>query len=309
MFNNDIIEFPCIWKQWQRRRIKGVKKIKKVTKQQGKKSPKSSVNALVSLVQGIEDDSDIIGTATLRFNMDGSFLLALDMGGLTSDGTVIITDDNSCDNLNGIPFTDTRSDGIGQLFDGTTNAYAAFSEGGISQSAFRFNNGYSRNENLGKAVLIYYDSDPSNAVACGILESEQKSKILTADIGLYPGYDGDLNPLGRVTVSFRNDDTFRFHYHMVRLEANCVECGIHIHAGTSCDTDEEVKGHGWNTFVVQDLWTTAGGATYSTDSMGNARGYFELFNGYGFEENYHHAVVVHLQDGARAGCGLLKWHN
>lgn len=256
----------------------------------------------MALVQGVADGSSIIGTATLRFNMDGSFLFALDMGELAGDGAAVITDGNSCgDDMSVTPYT---SEGTGQDFDGTVNSYEVLAEG-ISQSAFRFNNGFTRDENLGKTVLIYYDSNPTEVVACGVLAPEQTKKVLTAEMGTYPGYDGDLTPVGKVTVSFRYDDSFLFQYDVTGLETSCIGCGIHIHAGTSCETHELVEGHGWNNVVVQDLWTAAGGATYSTDDMGNAKGYFELFNGYGYEENYLHAVVIHMQDGKRVGCGQL----
>merc|ERR1712151_126322 len=112
-------------------------------------------------------------------------------------------------------------------------------------------------------------------------------------------------PSGTVTVAFHDDETFRFSYDVEGLEANCVDCGIHIHMGTSCETHELVEGHGWNSVVVQDLWTTAGGATYATDSEGAAEGYFEIYNGYGYEENLNHAVVIHDSTGVRVACGLL----
>ena len=124
-------------------------------------------------------------------------------------------------------------------------------------------------------------------------------------MGTYPGYVGDLNARGKVKVTFHDNDTFKFHFALRGLEANCEGCGIHIHAGVSCATNEEVKGHGWNSVVVQDLWTPAGGAVYSTNKYGRAEGYFEMFNGYGYEENLNHAVVIHAQDGKRVGCGLL----
>ena len=65
-------------------------------------------------------------------------------------------------------------------------------------------------------------------------------------------------------------------------------------------------GHGWNTDAVQDLWTTAGGATYRSDGEGDARGHFHLYNGYSYGKSLGHAVVIHGQDGTRVGCGVLE---
>lgn len=262
----------------------------------------ASGGPLVALIQDAGGKAGIIGTATLRFNPDQSFLFALDLNGLPEDGVAVITDGTSCDDISEIPYTDASNGGSD--FDGMMNTYQALDEG-ISKSAFRFNNGYNSNQNLGKTVLLYSKSDLSTVLACGVLEPEVEKTVLAADMGVYPGYTGSLSPSGRVKVTFRDDDSFQFRFRLSGLEADCVGCGIHIHAGTSCATHEEVLGHGWNAVVVQDLWTAVGGATYSTNSSGKARGFFELYNGFGYEENLNHAVVIHMQDGTRVGCGVL----
>merc|ERR1711902_90643 len=107
------------------------------------------------------------------------------------------------------------------------------------------------------------------------------------------------------TVTFNPDKTFLFEYDLSGLAPNCVKCGIHIHAGVSCETHEKVLGHEWNSIVVQDLWVTAGGAFYNSDENGKVDSSFNLYNGYGPIENYSHAVVIHTQDGSRVGCGVL----
>lgn len=254
------------------------------------KQPKSPKSNLIALIEPV-DGSDAIGTTTISYNADGSFLFALDMNGLASDGTAVIA--NTCE-------TDEEY-GVG--WDGYVNFYNALDEG-ISKSAFRHNNGHSAGENLGKTVIIYDDTD--TIVGCGTLGFEAKKKVLEANMGTYPGYTGDIVATGKVTVSFHTSgDSFKFQYDLSGLEADCVNCGIHIHAGTSCATNELVLGHGWNSVVVQDLWTTDGGAFYNTDKDGKSKGFFQMYNGFGYEENYHHAVVIHGQDGSRLGCGIL----
>eukprot|EP00956_Cyclotella_meneghiniana_P023223 scaffold44783_cov61-Cyclotella_meneghiniana.AAC.2 len=262
------------------------------------KSPKATKDSLIATVHGVGVANDaLVGTTTLRYNPDGSFLVSLDILGLKSNsGTVVITDGTSCGTISETPFTKKDS------FDGVVNAYAALDEG-VSRSAFRFNSGYTSKYNMGKSMIVYDSS--SAIVGCGILGSDVESKVLKADMGTYPGYTGTYKPSGTVTVTFNDDDTFTFQFKVKGIEANCSGCGIHIHAGTSCATHELVKGHGWNSVYVQDLWTAAGGATYSTDSKGIADGFFNIYNGYGYEENKHHAVVIHMADGSRVGCGVL----
>jgi len=180
-------------------------------------------------------------------------------------------------------------------------------DGGLSNSAERITPADSLADNLGRAVVVIDSS--SNYVGCGLLGAAaggvDQDTILQADMGVYPGYTGAVAAQGTVKVLYRTDGTFQFEYDLTGLEQNCVGCGIHIHAGKSCATHEEVQGHGWNSEVVQDLWTSAGGATYGTDGTGNGKGYFNLYNGYSLGINSGHAVVIHGQDGTRVGCGVL----
>ncbi len=110
-------------------------------------------------------------------------------------------------------------------------------------------------------------------------------------MGRYPNYEGDIEAADMVTVTYTSGDCFVFQYM--------------LSAGTSCETHELVKGHGWNSVVVKDLWTATGGATYNTDASGSSMGFFNMFNGYGYKENYQHAVLIHGQDGTHMGCGIL----
>lgn len=257
---------------------------------------------LVALIEPFGEESAVLGTAAISPNSDGSFIFTMDVGGLETDGTAVIAEGKTCDTESEMYSETPYFMGSEYEWDGESNYYNALGEG-ISKSAFRFNNGYGATENEGRIVLVYNDS--GEIVGCGPLEKETKRKVLVADMGTYPNYEGDLQPKGRVTATFGSADTFLFRYMIGGLEAECSGCGIHIHAGTSCETHELVKGHGWNSVVVQDLWTAAGGATYNTDEDGNSMGYFYMFNGYGYEENVHHAVVIHGQDGTRLACGVL----
>lgn len=278
-----------------RRRAKAGKGAKGMKGSKSGKASKSGSDALAAVFE----DTTAFGSASVRYNMDGSFLVALDLNklGASSTGQAVITEGTSCVSPNLTPFTSEDT------WDGTVNAFTALDEG-ITKNAFRFNNGKTLEENRGKTLLL---KDSTNTVVgCAVLEEKSTDKILKAQMGTYPGYTGDLTPMGTVKVMFNHDDTFRFQYDFSGLPLNCDECGVHIHEGVSCATATEVKGHGFNSVLVQDLWTAPGGSFYNSNANGEAYGYFHLTNGYGYEENVNHAVVIHQKDGARIACGILE---
>jgi Cu/Zn superoxide dismutase len=119
----------------------------------------------------------------------------------------------------------------------------------------------------------------------------------------YPGYAGDVSPAGTILATF-NSKEILFAYDLQGLEPNCVDCGIHIHEGKTCDDADEVGGHYFSVGV--DPWTTMGGAVYNSDANGEAAGSFTLKSGYHTcKENLGHAVVAHSQNGTRLSCGIL----
>mmetsp|Transcript_18581 Transcript_18581/g.23064 ORF Transcript_18581/g.23064 Transcript_18581/m.23064 type:complete len:310 (-) Transcript_18581:161-1090(-) len=282
------------------------RKLRKSSKS-GKKQSAKSGKKLVAYVQRIPSYTGDLapqGVVTIRYDDDGSFLFNFDMAGLDPNCSpdnkcgVYIAEGTSCDDVFGTYYAPDATE-----WSVTNGAwYDTFSRGS-SNSAFRFDNGYDHKENRFHAVIVN-DSD-GTAIGCGILDKGSNEKTLSAVFSTYPGYTGDNDASGSVSIIFNEDDTFEFCYDIWGLESNCQNCGIHIHAGLSCNSHEEIMGHGWNSVKVQDLWTTAGGAFYNTNDVGEAYGCFTLYNGYSRAVNYHHAVVIHEQDGRRAACGVL----
>jgi len=267
----------------------------------------SSLVAIVESTTGIIGMTVHFGTATIHSNPNGSFLFQLDMENLdqgcisTDQCSVSIKEETDCSNFdNWISGTD-----FGLNWE-TSGQYYTFGEGS-TRSAFTINTSVDFADNKGHIVVVKDSSDVPTG--CGILKTPTKQKVLTASIGLYPGYEaaaGDPTPSGTVTVSFRDDDSFEFAHNLAGLKPNCESCGIHIHAGKSCTDPALVLGHAWNQYVVSDLWTIAGGAYYIADQDGRTDSSFNLFSGFGYEENINHAVVIHTAGGARVGCGILQ---
>ena len=166
------------------------------------------------------------------------------------------------------------------------------------------------NDNLDRAVVIYRsDGTP---FGCGILTEEplvpnESIGLLEANIERYPGFNGLERFDGEVELSFFLDDTFRLSFQGIGLEANCNDCGIHIHEGVTCNNASLVGGHYWDNTVLSDPWVADQGAFYTTSSMGVADRAFYLYSGKTYQENMNHAVVVHAKDGTvRIGCGILR---
>lgn len=257
------------------------------------------------------DFAGVGGTVALTSNSDGSFLMSLDGAGLGIN----------CDN-SGCSCGPTRGtckayivNGMScdseDLKDKTVTATLPFvvTDKGFSNDAIRVVEGGDLATNLGRAVVVsHQDNNADNIImGCGLLEAAaggaDRNTFLRAEMGAYPGSGAD-EVSGEVTVAYRADGTFKFEYDLAGL-ASCEGCGIHIHSGTSCNTHEEVKGHGWNSDLVMDLWTAPGGATYNTDG-GAVKGYFNMYNGFSMGKNQGHAVVIHDQAGQRVGCGVLQ---
>jgi len=287
--------------------------------------------ALIGPIAGYGINSKAVGTTTFNYNPDGSFLVSVDLSSVTgatdtNGGVVVITNGTSCDTnssdfsqaLFGHPninYNNWAYQTIGNEETGNAMSFSAFS---VPAMAEVFPTG-TRALVSGLTVQILAqdggDLQDGNAtfgqIGCGVLQEEPiQTTVLTANIGTYPGYTGEYQPTGTVTVTYPegnagNPNNFVMAYDLQGVVENCSTCGIHVHVGTSCANHEDVKGHYWNTDRVQDLWTTQGGAIYSSSIMGEAEGYFQLNNGYGYLENQQHVVTVHDETGTRIGCGVL----
>mmetsp|Transcript_13138 Transcript_13138/g.15443 ORF Transcript_13138/g.15443 Transcript_13138/m.15443 type:complete len:189 (+) Transcript_13138:87-653(+) len=134
------------------------------------------------------------------------------------------------------------------------------------------------------------------------------TSTLYAHLSPYPDYTGNLVVSGSVRVSFNSMPAteLTYNFDIEGSESNCDGCGTHIHVGTTCDTDDDVGPHYFNIDLVDDQWTTEGGAVYNTDETGKGMGMFTVDNGYNVADNEGHTVVIHAQSGMRIGCGVLS---
>lgn len=145
---------------------------------------------------------------------------------------------------------------------------------------------------------------------------------MSATLGRYPGYDGNLNVTGTVSfraASFSNNgrDIFLMNWNMQGLEPDgCAgtppagvanACGIHIHEGMTC---EEAGGHHYNAdWVTEDPWSTVNYTTNATSSnaaTGDHNYHAVIEAGTNISSIAGRAVVVHESSGARIACGLIS---
>jgi len=151
-------------------------------------------------------------------------------------------------------------------------------------------------------------AEDGSRIGCGLLET------------VSPFLYGYLEPLGNATASgevvaapVTGTDMICFYGYALDLEpdllshltgegSNCTAangCGVHVHAGTSCESKETQMGHYYNGSV--DPWTEI--QYYETDWYGNAVFLDCVSTG---ETDYDgKAFIAHANDGSRVACGVL----
>lgn len=171
---------------------------------------------------------------------------------------------------------------------------------------------------LNKAVVIHNSVGAGERIACGILKKVQREPPLSVSKWMkYPGSTWRREVTGGVSISHVPSvaGTVEVSWQIQGIDDACPtgvgnECGIHIHEGTSCDTNEAIGGHHWNrTLLSADPWVAT---RYRSDSAGGAvTGYSALppkiVTGFDFASLKGHAVVVHNAQGLgdRIACGIL----
>jgi len=286
------------------------------------KSPSSTPNARWSWRSTLLTDIDVYpgyigqlvprGRVTVRFEDDGSeMLMRYELEGLEASCNkcgIHIHQGQSCDDPDlvlGHYFNQSVFENDPWNQEDSNSAYDSDQEG-FTSSAFVFANGIEPSQTMGRALVVH--SQDGTRIGCGILKSTSNTNRMKARIGAYPGYStvGTNFPNGTVRVFSFEDDVVRIRATLSGLEPNCVQCGLHIHSGLSCDDADSVGGHWYkDEKVTEDPWA-AEKATYTSDSSGNAKASFYVYNGYDYEQNVDHAVVIHGQDGSRIGCGVIK---
>jgi Cu/Zn superoxide dismutase len=110
-----------------------------------------------------------------------------------------------------------------------------------------------------------------------------------------------INITGTANFTFTGT-AVTINYELTGIEPACEtagpepnSCGIHIHSGTSCDTQAQQDGHYYNPAIADDPWKSI---VYTTGT--NTTG--EVEYGYTAAETFGKVFIVHDYDGKRVTC-------
>mmetsp|Transcript_10293 Transcript_10293/g.14546 ORF Transcript_10293/g.14546 Transcript_10293/m.14546 type:complete len:178 (-) Transcript_10293:138-671(-) len=164
-------------------------------------------------------------------------------------------------------------------------------------------------------VTLMTETVTVNARSRSLRISQKKRSLgkkadLVAHIAPYPGTSGGTAS-GTVSVHFDKDDIVMYMDVEGVPECSTTEtatngCGIHIHAGISCNTAAAVEGHFWSTAKFEaDPWADI---RYDADASGKTTYSVIMIDGNGYDKdiNFGRAFVIHNPAGGRIGCGLLE---
>jgi len=161
----------------------------------------------------------------------------------------------------------------------------------------------------GRAFLVH--AEDGSRVGCGILTKVAETDYLSAELDSL----GDSEAVGAVTaLPVAESDLICYMGFAMKLEPDLVSvysdaqgldctagngCGVHVHAGTSCESKETQMGHYYSGDV--DPWAIIG---YDSTSADGFTTYFDCVST-GETEYDGKAFIVHASDGSRVACGLL----
>jgi hypothetical protein len=200
---------------------------------------------------------------------------------------------------------------------GATYAGGEWTGEGMVKGSLVVTYGLSARNTAGKLLVMH--NQAGDKISCTVLpeniDQDAPQTCVGASITSFTTYptsdytgrsDGPLYPTGSVEVWFGAPGQVTFAYDLENVDPACADgpseaansCGIHFHAGTSCDTHAQVLGHYWNTATLaEDPWKTV---TYMP-----GQGSVTVNYGIGSVATEGHAFVLHDRDGKRISCDIL----
>jgi len=155
----------------------------------------------------------------------------------------------------------------------------------------------------GRAFVLH---DRTGARVTCVLIGKTEVVVTISPMGTYP-QSLLTPPTGTVILGFV-DTKVSIAYALSDVDDQCTSagtsansCGIHIHSGDSCATNDDVGGHYYASTIVSDPWTNAVFVSSGTDATGTLQVEF----GQTYTNSMGKAFVVHDSTGARASCNRI----
>jgi Cu/Zn superoxide dismutase len=273
----------------------------------------------LSAYPGYTGGLDVSGTVTIRAATDYSAIQTLDWDLEGIDPSCTSGAGDGVPNGCGIHVHEGTSCAVaadvgGHYYNSTLHADpwadSVYVASGKTSSGSRFvMTGLRLSDLVGRAFVVH-ELTSGARIACGILESAPTMMSVSSGISQYPGYDGDLQVTGVVTLTGDTIQTLK--WDLSGLDTACVSgagdsvpngCGIHVHEGESCDVAAGVGGHYYSTNLNYDPWVDV---VYVSDNSGMSSGSTMVNTGLMLWDLAGRAFVIHeLTNGARIACGVL----
>jgi len=247
------------------------------------------------------------GEVLLEF-LDTSVTMSMALTGLDSDcASSTSTHTNGCGVHVHTGTSCSLADLVGGHYYGTSSdpwAAGVYTSG--SSEVVTLDWGLSGADAYGRTFIVH--NFEGGRIACFVIgpETMEIGSFGLSHVNTYPNYDHRLAPAGMVAVGVVGTEAF-ITYDLTSADPDCTEasaagnsCGIHIHAGDSCFTNDLAGGHYWT--GGDDPW---GSIVYVANSDGTASGMTSVEYGYGYADTMGKTFVIHEQDGSRMTCDVL----
>lgn len=273
----------------------------------------SSILADIRAYPGYEGPLEPRGRVTVRFeNDDSEFLLRYELDGFEPNCTrcsIRIHEGDSCEDggsIQGHHYNHTMYSLENPWDLSKERAVYNTDVSGYASNAFVMSTGVGDANTKGKIVVV--EGKNGTRIGCGLLGPTYNINFMRGEMGRFPLYEGKYSPSGTVRLFAFEDNVLRVRATLRGLQPDCYQCGAHLHKGISCnDTDvDEVGSHWYNEKLMEEDPWLAEKATYTSDSKGHTNIAYYIYNGYDYEKNLDHVLVIHADDGSRIGCAELK---
>lgn len=169
-------------------------------------------------------------------------------------------------------------------------------------------------------VIVVHALDGAR-IACGVLGRETGSSIAAhvPSFVAYPGYSGIHKVVGTASITSISgtEATAKqlLKWSLAGADAACRTpgaasgvkngCGIHVHAGTSCDSHAAVSGHYYSPALATDPWLPIAYVA-SVGGASNQESGVVVTTGLSTADVVGRVMVVHeLASGRRIACGVI----